>query len=228
MTGPVRIAASILAADFARLGEQIGAAQRGGADSIHVDVMDGRFTTEITIGPVIIEAVRRSTSLPIDVHLMTEEPDRQLDRCVRSGATSLTVHVEATRHLHRVIQQIKDLGARACVALNPATPLVAVEPILSELDMVLVMTVNPGYAGQRFISTVLPKVRQLREWIATRGLALDVQVDGGINDSTAAQTVAAGANVLVAASAIFQSKDGIEASVRRLRQAAEGVDARRQ
>jgi len=185
-----------------------------------VDVMDGRFVPEITIGPVIIEAVRRSTALPIDVHLMIVEPDRQLDRCVRSGATSLTVHVEAARHLHRVIQQIKDLGAKAAVALNPATPLMAVEPVLGELDMVLVMSVNPGYAGQRFIPAALPKIRQLREWIATRGLSLDVQVDGGINDSTAAQAVAAGANMLVAASAIFQGTGGIEASVPRLRQAA--------
>lgn len=220
MTGAVRIAASILSADFTRLGEQVEAAQRGGADAIHVDVMDGRFVPEITIGPVIIEAVRRSTSLPIDVHLMVVEPDRQLDRCVRDGAASLTVHVEAARHLHRVIQQIKDLGAKAAVALNPATPLVAVEPVLGELDMVLVMSVNPGYAGQRFIPEVLAKVRQLREWIATRGLALDVEVDGGINDSTAAQAVAAGSNVLVAASAIFHGEGGIENSIRRLRRAA--------
>lgn len=221
MTGTVRIAASILAADFTRLGEQVGAAQRGGADAIHVDVMDGRFVPEISIGPVIIDAVRRSTSLPIDVHLMVVEPDRHLDRCVRSGAASLTVHVEAARHLHRVIQQIKDLGAKASVALNPATPLVAVEPVLGELDIVLVMSVNPGYAGQRFIPEVLSKVRQLREWIATHGLALDVQVDGGINDSTAAQAVAAGADGLVAASAIFHGEGGIETSIRRLRSAAQ-------
>lgn len=220
MTGPVRIAASILSADFAQLGAQVGAAARGGADAIHVDVMDGRFVPEITIGPVIIDAVRHSTSLPIDVHLMIVEPDRQVERCVRSGATSITVHVEAARHLHRVVQQIKDLGAKAAVALNPATPLLVVEPILGEVDMVLLMTVNPGYAGQRFIPAVLPKVRQLREWIAARALVLDVQVDGGINDSTAAQAVAAGADVLVAASAIFQSDGGIEASIRHLRQAA--------
>jgi ribulose-phosphate 3-epimerase len=220
VTGPVRIAASILAADFARLGEQVAAAQRGGADAVHVDVMDGRFVPEITIGPVIIEAVRRGTPLPIDAHLMVVEPDRQVERCVRGGATSVTVHVEAVTHLHRVIQQIKDAGARAAVALNPATPLGSIEPVLADLDMVLLMTVNPGYAGQRFIPSVLPKVAQLCEWIAARRLALDVQVDGGINEITAAQAVAAGATVLVAASAIFHGEGGIEASVRRLRQAA--------
>jgi ribulose-phosphate 3-epimerase len=220
VTGAVRIAASILAADFAHLGEQVASAQRGGADAVHVDVMDGRFVPEITIGPVIIEAVRRSTPLPIDVHLMVVEPDRQIERCVRSGATSVTVHAEAATHLHRVIQQIKDAGARAAVALNPATPLGSIEPALADLDMVLLMTVNPGYAGQRFIPSVLSKVTQLRDWIAAHRLALDVQVDGGINESTAGQAVAAGATVLVAASAIFQGAGGIETSLRRLRNAA--------
>lgn len=216
----IRIAASILSADFNRLGEEIAAAERGGADAIHVDVMDGRFVPEITIGPVIIAAARKGTGLPLDVHLMIVEPERHLESCVRSGATSITVHVEATTHLHRVVQQIKDLGTHVGVALNPATPLTAIEPVLPDLDMVLLMTVNPGYAGQRFISAVLPKVRQVRGWIGERGLNVDVQVDGGINESTASLAVAAGANVLVAASAVFQGEGGIEASLRRLRAAA--------
>lgn len=220
VTSGVRIAASILSADFARLGEEIAAAERGGADAIHVDVMDGRFVPEITIGPVVIEAVRRSTRLPIDVHLMVVEPERHLETCVRSGATSIAVHVEVVTHLHRVIQQIKDLGAQAAVALNPATPPVAIEPVLAELDMVLLMTVNPGYAGQRFIQSVLPKMRQLRGWISQRELSVALQVDGGITESTAPLAVSAGANVLVAASAVFRGQGGVEHSLRRLRQAA--------
>lgn len=218
--GAVLISASILSADFGRLGEEIAAAERGGVDAIHVDVMDGRFVPEITIGPVIVEAVRRVTGLPIDVHLMIVEPERHLQAFARSGATSMTVHVEAAYHLHRVIQQIKDLGARAAVALNPATPLVTVEPVLPDLDMVLLMTVNPGYAGQKFIPSVLPKVRQVRAWVQERRLRLDVQVDGGINEATAPRAVEAGANSLVAASAIFKGEGGPEAAARRLKAAA--------
>lgn len=216
----IRIAASILSADFRRLGDEITAAERGGADAIHVDVMDGRFVPEITIGPLVIEASRRSTRLPIDVHLMIVEPERHLESCVRSGATSITVHVEATTHLHRLVQQIKDLGVSAAVALNPATPLGTIDPILADVNMVLLMTVNPGHAGQRFIPSVLPKIRQVRGWISERGLDVDVQVDGGINEATVPLAVAAGANVLVAASAVFQGEAGIEASLRRLREAA--------
>lgn len=218
MTRPVRIAASILAADFAHLDRDIAAAEQGGVDAIHVDVMDGRFVPEITIGPVIIAAIRRSTQLPVDVHLMVVEPERHVESCVRSGATSVTVHVEAATHLQRVIQQIKDLGARAAVALNPATPLVLLEPVLSEVDMALLMTVNPGYTGQRFLAMVVPKIRQLAQWVTERDLPVDLQVDGGIDARTAPQAVAAGANVLVAASAIFRGEGGIEGSVRRLRQ----------
>lgn len=225
MTRPVRIAASILAADFAHLGRDIAAAEQGGVDAIHVDVMDGRFVPEITIGPVIIAAVRRSTQLPVDVHLMVVEPERHVESCVRSGATSVTVHVEAATHLQRVIQRIKDLGARAAVALNPATPLVLLEPVLSEIDMALLMAVNPGYTGQRFLAMVVPKIRQLRQWVTERDLPVDLQVDGGIDARTAPQAVAAGANVLVAASAVFCGEGGIEASVKRLRAATQPARA---
>jgi len=217
----IQIAASILSADFTRLGEEIRAAERGGADAIHVDVMDGRFVPPITMGPVIIEAVRRATGLPIDVHLMIVEPDQHIEACARAGATSITVHTETVTHLHRLIQQLKDLGTRAAVALNPATPLGAIEPVLADLDMVLLMTVNPGYAGQRFIPSVLPKVRQLRGWIAERALVQDIEVDGGINESTAPLAVTAGANVLVAASAVFEGPGGVEVSLRRLHDAAQ-------
>lgn len=224
MTGrarPVRLEASILAADFVHLGDEIAAAERAGIDAIHVDVMDGRFVPEITIGPVIIEAVHRVSRLPIDAHLMVVEPERHVVSAARAGASSITVHAEVTPHLHRLIQQIRDLGVRAAVALNPATPLEAVERVLIDLDMVLLMTVNPGYAGQRFIASVLPKIRDLRAALMERAPEVDLQVDGGIDERTAGPCVAAGANVLVAATAIFKGEGGIEASVRRLRSAAE-------
>jgi ribulose-phosphate 3-epimerase len=218
---PVRLEASILAADFVHLGDEIAAAERAGIDAIHVDVMDGRFVPEITIGPVIIEAVHRVSRLPIDAHLMVVEPERHVVSAARAGASSITVHAEVTPHLHRLIQQIRDLGVRAAVALNPATPLEAVERVLIDLDMVLLMTVNPGYAGQRFIASVLPKIRDLRAALMERAPEVDLQVDGGIDERTAGPCVAAGANVLVAATAIFKGEGGIEASVRRLRSAAE-------
>lgn len=222
--GRIAISASILAADFSRLGEQVAAAEHGGVDAIHVDVMDGRFVPEITIGAVIVEAVRGVTRLPIDVHLMVGDPERQLETFARSGATSITVHVEAATHLPGVIRQLKDLGVQAAAALNPETPAEMVEPVLADLDMVLLMTVNPGYAGQRLMASVLPKIRQVRAWIDERAPAVALQADGGISESTAPQAVAAGANVLVAASAIFRA-GGIEAAVRRLREAAQPAPA---
>jgi ribulose-phosphate 3-epimerase len=217
----VRLEASILAADFAHLGDGIAAVERAGIDAIHVDVMDGRFVPEITIGPVIIEAARRVSPLAIDAHLMIVEPERHIASVARAGASSITVHAEVAPHLHRLIQQIKDLGVRAAVALNPATPLEVVEQVLSDVDMLLLMTVNPGYAGQRFIASVLPKVRDLRAVLTERAPRVDLQVDGGIDERTAGQCVAAGANVLVAATAIFKGEGGIEASVRRLRSSLE-------
>ena len=218
MTGepPVRLAASILSADFTRLGEEIAEAERGGVDAIHVDVMDGRFVPEITIGPVVIEAIRRVTALPIDAHLMIVEPERHIAAVAHAGASSITVHAEVAADLPALLAQLRALGVRTAAALNPATPLTPIDAVLPDLDMVLLMTVNPGYAGQRFIASVLPKIRALR----ARAPRVDIQVDGGINDITAAQCVAAGATVLAAATAIFKGEGGIAASVRRLRAAA--------
>jgi ribulose-phosphate 3-epimerase len=213
--GGVRLSASILSADFVRLGEQIAEAEGAGVDAIHVDVMDGRFVPEITIGPVIIQAVRRVTTLPIDAHLMIVEPERHIAAVARAGASSISVHAEAAADLPGLLAQIRALDVQTAVALNPATPLTPLEPVLDEVDMVLLMTVHPGYAGQRFIASVLPKIRELR----ARAPRVDIQVDGGINEATGAQCVASGATVLAAASAIFQGEGGIAASVRRLRAA---------
>lgn len=181
----VRLSASILAADFTRLGDAVAAAERGGVDWIHIDVMDGRFVPEITIGAVIVEAVRRVTRLPLDVHLMVAEPERHIARFIRAGAASLTVHAEAAADLLQAVRQIKAAGARAAAAVNPATPAEALLSALDEVDMVLVMTVHPGYAGQAFIPDVLPKVRQVRSWLDARPRAVHLQVDGGINETTA-------------------------------------------
>ena len=234
----IKIAASILAADFCQLGDQVAAAEAGGADYIHFDVMDGHFVPNLTIGPLVVEAVRRATSLPIDVHLMIEAPERYVDDFVRAGASNLTVHVETCAHLHRTIEQIKERGAQASVTLNPATSLATLEEILPYVDMVLVMTVNPGFGGQSFIESMCAKVERLRAMIASRpreasrGREVDIEVDGGINVHTAERVVRAGANVLVAGSAIFRrsgesvaadrfaSAGEIAAAVRHLRQAA--------
>ena len=222
----IQIAPSILSADFGRLGEQVSAAEAGGADCIHCDVMDGHYVPNLTIGPLVVEAVRRSTSLPIDVHLMIEQPERYIPAFVDAGANSLSVHGETCPHLHRTIQQIHELGARASVALNPATPLNTLDEILHELDMVLLMTVNPGFGGQSFIEASLGKVQRLREMARRYGreAPLDIEVDGGINVKTVGRVVDAGANVLVAGSAIFGSGEFVKPSeiasrIRDLRQA---------
>ncbi len=185
MPDRILIAPSILAADFTRLGAQIAEAQQAGADLIHVDVMDGRFVPNLTMGPLIVEAARRSTSLPLDVHLMIVEPEKHIGAFVQAGADRITVHVETCPHLHRVVQQIREAGARPAVALNPHTPAVMVEEILPFVDMVLVMTVNPGFGGQQFIPETLRKIEQLHTAIVQRGLAVDIQVDGGIDLLTA-------------------------------------------
>jgi len=207
MKRPVRIAPSILSADFSRLGEEIRAIEAAGADWVHVDVMDGRFVPNITLGPVIVEAVKRVATRPLDVHLMIVEPERYIDAFAKAGADTITVHVEASPHLHRTLQQIRNAGARASVVLNPSTPLAAIEEVLSDVDMVLVMSVNPGFGGQGFIEHSVDKVRRLRALADARGLSFDIEVDGGINAETARLVVEAGADVLVAGSYVFGSGD---------------------
>lgn len=195
---PLKIAPSILSADFGKLNEEIASVEPF-ADLLHVDVMDGHFVPNITIGPPVVKMIK--TKLPLDVHLMIENPERYIEDFVKAGAASITVHVEACNHLHRVIQQIKSLGVKAAVSVNPATPIEHVFEILDDLDMVLIMSVNPGFGGQDFISSVLPKVRRLREKKPT----IDIEMDGGISDTTVAMCVEAGANVLVSGSYIFKS-----------------------
>ena len=204
---PHRIAPSILAADFGRLAEEIRAVEEAGADWIHVDVMDGAFVPAITIGPLVTAAVRRATTLPVDVHLMIADPDRYVADFRKAGADSITVHAEAATHLHRSIQAIKDTGARAGVALNPHTPAQILEFVLDQLDLVLVMSVNPGFGGQAYIPAVERKVAELASWRAERGLAFDIEIDGGINPATIAQAAQAGVDVFVAGSAIFNQDD---------------------
>lgn len=210
---------SILSADFARLGEQVAAAQAGGADRLQVDVMDGRFVPNITVGPLVVAAVRRNTTLPIEVHLMIVEPERYLEDFARAGADVLIVHEEASPHLHRTVQQIKRLGKSAGVAINPATPLAVLQEILGDVDLVLCMTVDPGFGGQDFIPSTLPKIERLRAMIQQHGAHCDLEVDGGIHAETAPRAVQAGANVLVAGSAIYDDPGGVAAGIARLRAA---------
>jgi ribulose-phosphate 3-epimerase len=211
-----KIAPSILSADFTRLGEEIEAVEKAGADYIHIDVMDGHFVPNISVGPMIVRAARRVTSLPLDVHLMISDPDKFIDDFVVAGANSITVHAETLVHLHRTIQHLKEKGVRASVSLNPATPLDLLEYILDDLNMVLLMTVNPGFESQEFIPHVLPKVTRLRKTIDKRGLDIEIEVDGGINPETISRVSSAGANVFVAGSAIFYSDD-YEKTIRLMR-----------
>jgi ribulose-phosphate 3-epimerase len=221
----LKIAPSILSSDFARLSEQVRELEQGGADWVHVDVMDGHFVPNLTIGPPIVAAIRPLTRLPLDVHLMIEQPDRLLGDFARAGADSLTVHVETCAHLHRTVQAIKELGLRAGVTLNPATPLTSLEEILPYVDLVLVMSVNPGFGGQEYIPTSTAKVRRLRGMLAAAGSAAELQVDGGVKAENAAVVVEAGATVLVAGSAIFNSKASVAENIRRLRAGAMGRGA---
>ncbi|MPY87211.1 MAG: ribulose-phosphate 3-epimerase [Luteitalea sp.] len=219
----VRIAASILAADFAALGEAIRAAEEGGADWIHVDVMDGHFVPNITMGPPVVAAVKRVAHVPLDVHLMITDPDRYLEAFADAGASHLIVHAEATPHLHRTIHRIQELGLRAGAALNPSTPVVALEEIVAELDIVLLMSVNPGFGGQAFIARSPSKVRAVRHLLEQTGSRALVSIDGGIDMGNAAMVVEAGADVLVAGTTIFGARDTREATVALRRAATPGL-----
>ncbi len=201
------IAPSILSADFARLGEEITAVAKSGADVIHIDVMDGHFVPNITIGPLVVKAVRRITDLPLDVHLMIENADAYLEDFAKAGADWITVHVETGYHLHRTIHRIKELGKKAGAVLNPATPLTSLEEILPDLDLVMLMTVNPGFGGQSFIESSLAKIKQLKKMIDDRGLNVGIEVDGGVSPKTIGPIAAAGANIFVAGSAVFGQDD---------------------
>ena len=214
----IEIVPSILSADLTRLGEQVKEAEAAGADRIQVDVMDGRFVPTITFGPLVVEAVRRSTSLPVEAHLMIVEPERYVADFASAGADVIIVHQEAALHLHRIVEQIHQLGKKAGVALNPTTPAAMLDDILGDVDHVLVMTVNPGFGGQKFIESTLTKIARVRQMMNERGLDRDIEVDGGIGAATAPRVVEARANLLVAGASIFVSKDGVAAAIGRLRE----------
>ena len=208
MAKKIKIAPSILSADFSRLGEEIRAVEAAGADLIHVDVMDGHFVPNITIGPLIVEAARRSTKLPLDVHLMIDNPELYIADFAKAGSDYITVHVEAATHLHRLVQNIREhKGVKAGVSLNPATPIETLDFILGDIDLVLIMSVNPGFGGQSFIPSALDKIKRLRKMIDDRGLTVEINVDGGVKPENGKHVAAAGADILVAGSAVFGAKD---------------------
>jgi ribulose-phosphate 3-epimerase len=212
----IKIAPSILSADFADLGGEIGRVEAAGADLIHIDVMDGHFVPNLTIGPPVVAAIRKTTKLPFDVHLMITNPEEMVTPFIRAGADIVTVHAETAPHLHRLLESIREQGAKAGVSLNPSTPLSAVEEVLDFADMVLLMTVNPGFGGQKFIPTMVDKIRRLSRMVEARKLAVDIEVDGGIIPDNARQVAAAGANILVAGSAVYGAPD-MAAAIRSLR-----------
>jgi len=215
----IQIVPSILSADFARLGEQVREADEAGAERVQVDVMDGHYVPNITVGPLVLKAIRPYFSRIIEAHLMIEQPELYIPEFAQAGADYIIVHVETCPHLHRTVQQIHAEGAKAGVAINPATPLVDLEEILDYADMLLIMTVNPGFGGQDFIYSMLPKITRLRRTVAERGLDMDIEVDGGIHEETAPLVVEAGANLLVAGSAVYSAPDGVAAAIGRLRAA---------
>lgn len=203
----IKIAPSILAADFAKLGQEVLEVEKAGADWIHIDVMDGHFVPNITMGPIVVDALRPLTQLPLDVHLMIENPDRYIEDFAKAGADYITVHVEACPHLHRTIQLIRSFGVKPGVVLNPHTPVETIQHILEDIDLVLFMTVNPGFGGQKFIHSVIPKVQQLSELLKEKKLSVEIEIDGGINEETIVPCAEAGATVFVAGSAIFNKPD---------------------
>ena len=219
----VKIFPSILSADFARLGEHVKEAEAAGVDYIHVDVMDGHFVPNITIGPLIVKALRPVTKLPLDVHLMIENPERYIDDFAKAGADIITVHQETCPHLHRTIQQIHNLGIRAGVSLNPSTPVSTLDEIISEVDLVLVMSVNPGFGGQSYIHSCTSKIQKLRSMLDVCGSSADLEVDGGVNVDTLNEVIAAGANAFVAGSAVFNDKHSVAENVRLLRDKLDSV-----
>ncbi|MCK5434928.1 MAG: ribulose-phosphate 3-epimerase [Dehalococcoidales bacterium] len=213
----IKLAPSILSADFSRLGEQLTEATKAGADYIHIDVMDGHFVPNITIGASVVAAIRRQASLPLDVHLMVESPWEQVNQFAEAGADIITVHIEACSHIHQVVQTIKELGVKAGVALNPGTPISTLNEVIPSLDLVLVMTVNPGFGGQTFIEAMLDKIARLRAELDRRGLVAELEVDGGINAEVAPRVVTAGARVLVAGAAVFNSGQTVEKALEKIR-----------
>lgn len=225
MTRPIEIVPSVLPADFARLGEEVAALQEAGVDRIQWDVMDGVFVPNLTFGPDVIKACRPHATVPFEAQLMVVEPERLMHLYVEAGCEVLIIHAESTRHLHRTLAQVADLGARAAVALNPSTPVAAVRHVLDMVEMVLVMTVNPGFGGQAYIATMEPKIEELRTIIEAEGLDVDIEVDGGITPATVAGAVAAGANVLIAGSALYRDPEGLGHAIGDLRARAEAAAA---